>query len=318
MNLPLVLLILLAMVVVLVCVFVIVLIAISPYSMTCISPGDTYFNSGGVKHTLDPDVHYTRDVYAIKPATLDDMHKLLKFAVDSLDDAGVQWWAWGDTLLGAVENQGQVPWSTAMNLAVTHDQVQALTDIVQSQHDTSNYLWRLTADGYEVCANNLCKFPYVTISIYNRQNYDLLPCTPLDEIGQCTYHDAHKHTDRIVTAGDVLPLNPECTIPFDGDILLKLPHNPEQCLRTLYGATPRVTRAKRRKPVPMPTIDETGEDSDSSFEEREEKEEQKDKQDKQTANDDESTVIDTVIVPASVHINNAKTHRICKGFVGVL
>ena len=314
MNLSLVLLILLAMVVVLVCVFVIVLIAISPYSMTCISPGDTYFNSRGVKHTLNHNIHYTRDVYAIKPATLDDMNDLLRFTVNSLNDAGVEWWAWGDTLLGAVENQGQVPWSTAMNLAVTHDQVQTLANIVQSQNDTSEYLWRLTADGYEVCANNLCKFPYVTISIYNRQNYDLLPCTPLDEIGQCTYHDAHKHTDRIVTAGDVLPLDPNNTILFDGDILLKLPKNPEQCLRTLYGTTPRVTRTKECKPVPMPTIDEEEDSDDGSFEQLEEEEQKRQEQEEE----DRDPIIDTINVPASIHINNAKTHRICKGIIGVL
>lgn len=171
-----------------------------------------------------------RSLPVLKDNTQTVMQQMLRDFVNHLDIIGVEHWVVRSTMLAAVRHQCLMPWHEKISFAIDHNNLPKLIHLCDSL-DSGKYILRSSSDGYHFCINNFSRFPYINIFIASVVNNEVVCCTPLSEIGQCTYMDAHKRRREIYHVSEVFPLRETKLL----DVVVKVPKNAEMCLDTLYG-----------------------------------------------------------------------------------
>jgi hypothetical protein len=167
----------------------------------------------------------------LKETMQQEMEKLLSQVIQWLNDAEIENWAVRSTMLSAVRHSSLMPWHENITLAVDHKHLSKLVGIRNHIQENKKVLLSRTKDGYRFCANNFARFPFIGIFIATVVDDDVVCCTPLTELGQCTFKDSHLRRREIYNIHDVFPLRSAKL----GNISVNVPKNAEKCLDILYG-----------------------------------------------------------------------------------
>ena len=224
------LLILACVVTILATVAVVVFVVVSPFSATDkLQAGETCtFDTRPVKMQGVENVPSLPLLNSDKQA---EMAELLRLGQGWLDGAKIPFWAVRSTLLAAVRHGNLMPWCDTVNLAIEHSNLTRLIGITETVGSNGRYILHPVPDGYRISMNNFLRFPYIQIDIMEIMDHEVVACTPLTLLGECTFTDSHNRRREIYDVDDVFPLR-EVAI---GDVKIHIPQRPEKCLLSLYG-----------------------------------------------------------------------------------
>jgi hypothetical protein len=179
----------------------------------------------------------------LKPHIQEEMQTLLAQVIGWLNASKIQYWLVRSTMLAAIRHKSLMPWHDNMSIAVEHKDLAKLVGIRAMIETKGKYTLRSVSDGYHFSQKNFVGFPFVSVFIAKVVDKELVACTPLTELGQCTFTDSHKRRREIYETKDVFPLR-KTTL---NGIEVNVPHNSEKCLDTLFGKDWRNTVKRTRK-----------------------------------------------------------------------
>jgi hypothetical protein len=179
------------------------------------------------------DLDVIKPIPILKQQTQNEIEKLLQKVIGWLNEAEIENWAVRSTMLAAVRHSSLMSWHENITVAVDHKHLSKLVGIRAHVQKDKTVLLIRTKDGYRFAANNFSRFPFVNIFIATIVDEDVVCCTPLTELGHCTFKDSHLRRKEIYNVNDVFPLRQEHL----GNVDINVPHNAEKCLDILYGST---------------------------------------------------------------------------------
>ena len=214
-------------------VFLIVVAMYTPFSATerLMYPNFTF----GTDATLY-SVENMKDRYHVpllKHAVQVQMQELLQKVVGWLEEANIRFWLVRSSMLAAVRHGSLMPWNDEMDIAIEHKDLAKLIGVRANMggDDDDDIELKKVQGGYHFCRKNVASFPFVTIFIAKAVDKELVACTPLSDLGQCTFADSHKRRREIYETDDVFPLR-KVTL---NHVHVYVPRNAEKCLDILYG-----------------------------------------------------------------------------------
>ena len=185
----------------------------------------------------------TKNMPLLKPGIQEDIQTLFVNVVGWLNDHKIQYWLVRSTMLAAVRHHSLMPWHDNISIAVEHKDMAKLVGIRAMIETKGKYTFRSVSDGYHFSQKNFIGFPFVSVFIAKVVDKELVACTPLSELGQCTFTDSHNRRREIYDTKDVFPLR-KTTL---NGIEVNVPVNAEKCLDTLFGKDWRTTVQRNRK-----------------------------------------------------------------------
>jgi hypothetical protein len=205
----------------------------TPFSATdMLSSNSTQFTFGtDVKPYSLSKFKVSSNMSLLKPHIQKEMQTLLANVIKWLNTSKITYWLVRSTMLAAVRHQSIMPWHDNMSIAIEHKDLAKLVGIRAKIETDGKYTFRSVRDGYHFSQNNFSGFPFVAVFIAKVVDKELVACTPLSELGQCTFTDSHKRRREIYDTEDVFPLR-KTTL---NGIEVNVPHNSEKCLDTLFG-----------------------------------------------------------------------------------
>jgi hypothetical protein len=199
-------------------------------------PIGTSYRVGDVIHTLDAITPATgtlradRDPFMLKPDVHNEIKSIIAILVKTCKDTGVHIWATNDTLLGAVRHNGVMPWcdrSTFGFLNVDREQLIGCRE----RFEREGYRLDLVSDGYVLCVDNFARYPSCRLTAFADRSDELLVCSPLNELGQCTFGHAVNRRLEIHDTSNILPT---INLKFE-DFTVPCPVKAEECLDQQYS-----------------------------------------------------------------------------------
>ena len=167
----------------------------------------------------------------LKPEVQIAMQQLLRTVTELMNGAEIEHWAVRSTMLAAVLHESLIPWDDSIDIAIDHKNVARLVGL-RSMLESRQYLLHSVSNGYRVCANNFARYPFVHVHIASVVDNDVVSCTPLSELGQCTYKDSHRRRREIYNVADVFPLR---KAKLGDDLEISIPVAAEACLDVWFG-----------------------------------------------------------------------------------
>ena len=223
-----------------------VIVAIyTPFSATDrLSSNSTQFTFGthAKSYSLN-NLKVSSSMPLLKPEIQEEMKTLLANVIEWLNTSKIKYWLVRSSMLAAVRHKSLMPWHDNMSIAIEHKDLAKLVGIRSMVETNGKYTFRSVSDGYHFSQNNFIGFPFVSVFITKVVDKELVACTPISELGQCTFTDSHKRRREIYETKDVFPLR---TTTLNG-IEVNVPHNSEKCLDTLFGKDWRNTVQRTRK-----------------------------------------------------------------------
>lgn len=175
-----------------------------------------------------------------------EMRDTLLHQFDALCDTyNVEYWLTQSTLLGAVRHGTLIPWCDTLHVAVPYTDLQKI--IGMRSRLSSEYALLTHMNGYRFCCNNFARFPAIDISVMSDNAVEMSICTPLNELGSCTFKDTVDSRKLVYDTHIVLPLKQRQLQLFTNDtpnqddtdstnvMNVKIPNNAYRVLDILYG-----------------------------------------------------------------------------------
>lgn len=170
--------------------------------------------------------------YLLKPSVQTLQLELLSNLTDFLQHAQCSFWAVKSTLLAAVRHGQLIPWDDMVCVAILHDDLHTLVHLRPEMEKTGKFLLKYHRHAYYFCANNYAQYPCVEINIMQPKDHEISVCTPLDELGGCSFQDSFLRRREICNKDAVFPLK---YITF-ANMSLPIPNHAEECLRVAFGS----------------------------------------------------------------------------------
>lgn len=230
-------------------ILLIVLSVYTPFSTTerlAVSLTHFTFGTDPQKYKLS-GLNIPRRLPLLKQSVQTEMLELFVYVLHCLKKSNIRYWLVKSSLLAAVRHGSLMAWDENLSIAVEHKDLAKLVGLRAAVESTGQYTFCSNSTGYSFCKKNFLAFPYVSVFITKVMNNELVSCTPLTELGQCTFNNSHKRRKEIFEVEDVFPLG---TTKLNG-VEVNVPKNSEKCLDILFGLNWRSNVVRKVKGPPF-------------------------------------------------------------------
>lgn len=204
--------------------------AFSPFST---EPVCRRYRIMGRNHSLPDRVRFTggQMPLATTQGVQESLVSMMGSVQDILCSSGLTYWAVGHTLYGAHFASGLLPWVDSIELGFMFDQKEH-AKLVGSRPALLESGLQLTKlkNTYRITKKGSC-FPFIDLWMMAEKEGEVVVCTPLSELNECTFLDSYRFGSRTYETAHVFPLQMS---KFEG-WNVPLPSEPEACLRAHFG-----------------------------------------------------------------------------------
>ncbi len=172
--------------------FVIVMAIQSPYSNRIES--EAYSALTGIQNKDPTDLPFT-----LKKSVRDEQYALFADITKQLTELKIDYWLTDETLNSAMCFKSLAPWDDRVTIGIKFEDAHKINTCIKTPH------------GLRFAANNSMQYPAIDIQLFSNIKDDkdencMRICTPVDEIGQCTFIDGMNQS--ATKYSDIFPLLP--------------------------------------------------------------------------------------------------------------
>lgn len=211
---------------------------VTPVSLRRVRSGGRYRVAG--RWRTVPKLVLARPAFYTKSRVLDELAALLRYAGESLDEAGIPWWVTQGTLVGSLRHEGFIPWDHDADLNLRLSDVPALLAL-RARFERDGFRLRPAAGGFKLGYARWPLFPYLDLVVMERREGVWQLAYPLDGQGRPTFGKHVQWPQEAMPDEDLFPLQ---RAPFEG-FQVWLPRSPEKLAQTMYpGCLDRAVGAR--------------------------------------------------------------------------
>jgi hypothetical protein len=193
-----------------------------------------------IEHTLPGSMRFKVKPYTLQVVVQKQLDGLFVKLCASLNRHGIGFWVVKSTLLGLMRHKQRIPWCDVYEIAIMYDDLPRLVSLRMELEQSEEFRLLSTPTGYTFALRGVVPYPAVTIDIMQQTDIEVSVCTPLDELGNCSFTHAYDRRRDVFPTSTIMPLScgvdfKVVHIPESTTVKVNVPYHPERCLEVLYG-----------------------------------------------------------------------------------